>query len=156
MNPIAIIRIRGTVNVRKEIQDTLYLLRLRKKHTCVVLHPNNSLKGMIEKVKDFITWGEIDKETFRELLLKRGKLVGNIPFTEEYLKKKTGMSLDEFIEKFFEGKISLKDIPGFKPFFRLNSPRRGFERGGIKKPFHLGGALGYRGKYINDLIKRML
>ncbi|MGB9748245.1 MAG: uL30 family ribosomal protein [Candidatus Woesearchaeota archaeon] len=40
--------------------------------------------------------------------------------------------------------------------FRLNPPRKGFERKGIKKPFNLGGAYGYRGEKINELIKRMI
>jgi len=43
-----------------------------------------------------------------------------------------------------------------KKYFPLNSPKGGFERKGIKKPFKKGGALGYRGNKINDLIKKML
>lgn len=49
-----------------------------------------------------------------------------------------------------------KDPKKIKNYFRLNSPRKGFERKGIKKPFSIGGALGYRGSKINDLIKRMI
>ncbi len=153
---IAIVRVRGRVDVKEDIERTLHLLRLRRKHTCVVLRPNPSVKGMIDKVKDYVTWGEIDKETFKELLLKRGRLVGDKKLTEDYIKEKLGISLDEFVEKVFNGEMELKDLPGLKPFFRLHPPRGGFERGGIKKPFHLGGALGYRGKYINDLIRRMI
>jgi large subunit ribosomal protein L30 len=40
--------------------------------------------------------------------------------------------------------------------FALHPPRGGFERKGIKMPFKLGGAYGYRAEKINDLIKRML
>jgi len=40
-------------------------------------------------------------------------------------------------------------------FYRLNNPLKGHGRKGIKKPFSVGGALGYRGEKINDLIKRM-
>ena len=40
--------------------------------------------------------------------------------------------------------------------FYLNPPRKGFERKGIKVSFKAGGALGYRGEKINDLIQRML
>ena len=47
-------------------------------------------------------------------------------------------------------------MPGLKQFFKLNPPRSGFERKGIKVPFSLGGALGYRKNNINDLIKRMV
>ncbi|MBN2141994.1 uL30 family ribosomal protein [Candidatus Woesearchaeota archaeon] len=50
-----------------------------------------------------------------------------------------------------------KDAFGFqKKVFRLHPPRGGFERKGIKKPFSLGGALGYRGEKMNDLIQKML
>ena len=45
-------------------------------------------------------------------------------------------------------------IPGLKPFFRLHPPRGGLRS--VKKPFTLGGDLGYRGPAINDLIRRML
>ncbi|MBU1201679.1 MAG: uL30 family ribosomal protein [Nanoarchaeota archaeon] len=120
---IAVIRIRGMVRVNTDIQDTLFFLRLRKKHVCVVLEKSNSASGMLRKAKDYITYGEIDEETEKELISKRGKK-------------------DE------EGKL--------KPFFELAPPRGGFERKGIKKSFQQGGVLGYRGKNINDLIKRML
>ena len=43
-----------------------------------------------------------------------------------------------------------------KLIFKLNPPRKGFERKGIKTPFSLGGALGDRKNKINDLIKRMI
>lgn len=38
----------------------------------------------------------------------------------------------------------------------LKPPVGGFERKGVKMPFSKGGALGYRGKNIQDLIRRML
>ena len=43
-----------------------------------------------------------------------------------------------------------------RPFFRMHPPRGGFERKGIKVPFSRGGAYGYRGKEINELIRRMI
>ena len=72
------------------------------------------------------------------------------------MQEKVKMNYDDFVKEFFGFKKELKDIPGVKLFFRLKPPRRGFERGGIKKPFVLGGALGYRKNMINDLIKRMI
>jgi len=44
----------------------------------------------------------------------------------------------------------------YKTVFFLAPPKKGFERGGIKKPFTVGGALGYRADKINDLITRMV
>ena len=43
-----------------------------------------------------------------------------------------------------------------KGFFTLHPPKGGFERKGIKTPFTLKGALGYRGDNINILIKKMI
>ena len=44
--------------------------------------------------------------------------------------------------------------PGVKPLFRLKAPKGGWRS--TKKPFALGGALGYRGRSINDLARKML
>ena len=40
--------------------------------------------------------------------------------------------------------------------FALHPPIGGFGRKGIKLPFGLGGAYGYRAEKINDLLKRMV
>ncbi len=125
MNKLAVILVRGTHDMKKEVLDTLKLLNLFRKNTCSVVEATPSNKGMIYKVKDYVTYGEIDDETLKLLIEKRAKKDPDDP-------KK------------------------LKLFFRLNSPRKGFERKGIKKPFSKGGALGYRGSAINDLIKRMI
>jgi large subunit ribosomal protein L30 len=114
---IAVVRIRGGINVRGTIKDTMSMLKLYRQNYCVVVNGSASTKGMIDKIKDYVAWGEIDDETFKLLTEKRGKE---------------------------------------KKFFRLNPPRGGFGRKGIKIPFKVGGALGYRGNKINDLIKRMV
>jgi large subunit ribosomal protein L30 len=120
---LAIIRIRGEVGVRRSIKDTLDMLSLYRKHYCTVVDKIPTFIGMAKKTKDYATYGEIDSETYKMLVEKRG-------------------------EKTKEGEL--------KKFFRLCPPRKGFERKGIKVSFTKGGALGYRGKKINELIKKML
>jgi len=156
MRRIAIVRIRGRVKVKKEIEDSMKMLRLYNKHTCVIVKDSQNIAGMIFKFKDYVTWGEIDEPTFKALLEKRGRLVGNKKFSEEYLKEKLKIGVDEFVKDFFSFKRELKDIPGVKLFFKLCSPTGGFERKGIKTPFSMGGVLGYRKDKINDLIMRMI
>ncbi|OYT43682.1 MAG: 50S ribosomal protein L30 [Candidatus Aenigmarchaeota archaeon ex4484_56] len=68
---IAAIRLRGKFNVRKEIEDTLGLLGLKRKNTCVVLEDNKYNLGMLKKAKDYITYGEIDEEILGKLLEKK-------------------------------------------------------------------------------------
>ena len=73
---IAIIRIHGMVNVNKDVEETLYRLRLRRKYSCVVFEkPTNEQLGMIKRVKDFIAYGEIDEATYKKIIEKRGKKV---------------------------------------------------------------------------------
>ncbi len=139
---IAVILVRGLIGVKEPIKRTLALLRLTRKNRCVVLNNNPIYLGMIKKAKDYLTWGEISEETFKELIAKRGQLY-------------QGPTQDS------RGKIKYKKFfvyqnKKYKPYFSLNPPRRGFGRKGIKIPFKVGGALGYRGEKINDLIKSML
>jgi len=72
---IAIIRIAGMVKVSKDIVGTLHRLRLRRKYSCVVVKPTKSILGMLKKVKYYVAYGEIDKETFDKLVKARGKMV---------------------------------------------------------------------------------
>ena len=132
------------------------MMRLFKKNHCAILKNDAVTQGMLQKVKDYITWGEVSEETIKLLLQKRGRIVGNKPLQEAWVKEKTKMSLDEFAKAYMDLKAELKTIPGIKPYFRLTPPVKGFERKGIKKPYSMGGVLGYRKDHINDLIKRMI
>ena len=74
MNDLAVIRITGKVGIKKEVEETLKRLRLGRKYTCNILkNPNESQIGMIQKVRDFVAFGEIDEETYKKLEEARGK-----------------------------------------------------------------------------------
>ncbi len=71
---IAVIRIKGQVKIRKEIQETLKRLGLKKKYSCRILDkPKPEELGMIKKARDFIAFGEINEETYKKLVEARGK-----------------------------------------------------------------------------------
>lgn len=71
---IAIIRIRGQVNIRREIVETMKRLGLKRKYSCLILEkPKEVELGMIEKIKDFVAFGEISSETYKKLVDARGK-----------------------------------------------------------------------------------
>jgi large subunit ribosomal protein L30 len=147
------IRIRGKVNVSHEINYTLQLLGIARKNHLVLI-PKEQEK-MMQKTKSYITYGEINKETLAKLLKKRGKLTGNKPLTEKYLKEKNIKDYEELAQKIIEEQTTLKKL-GIKKVFRLKPPTKGFGRKGIKKTFKEGGALGNRGKKINELIQKMM
>lgn len=150
------IRIRGESRLRTTIADTMDSLHLHHKNYCVLIPVSESMMGMVSKIQDYITFGEIDRATLVELLKIRGRLAANKKVTEEYLKKTANTTFEGLADDLLSGAKKLKDIPGLKPFFRLSPPVKGFERGGIKHPFSTGGVLGYRRDAINALIRRML
>ncbi|NHJ02226.1 MAG: 50S ribosomal protein L30 [Candidatus Heimdallarchaeota archaeon] len=151
-----VIRIRGTLDRSYSVKRTLELLKLHKSNHCVLLDDRKTYRGMLQKAKDLITWGEPDAQTLKELLLKRGRVIGGDKFTEDYLKKHTNFtSLDQFIEKYLSFEAELSDIEGLKPVFRLHPPKKGHERGGVKYAYTTGGALGYRADDINKLLIQM-
>jgi large subunit ribosomal protein L30 len=73
---IAVIRIHGQVGLNKNVKETLNRLRLRKKYSCIVIEkPEKEQIGMVERVRDFVAYGEIDEETYKKLIKAReGKI----------------------------------------------------------------------------------
>lgn len=72
MSKIAIIRIKGQIGIRKDIKETFKRLKLKKKYNCRILeNPSEVQKGMVKKLRDFVAFGEINEETYNELLKKR-------------------------------------------------------------------------------------
>jgi large subunit ribosomal protein L30 len=151
----AVVRIRGNINVRREIKDTLNMLRLNKVNHCSILPETKEYKGMLKKVKDYVTWGEVDKDSLNLLLATRGRLIGDQTLNDKHVKSNSKFSsVSNFAKEIIEGKAKFTDLKDIKPVIRLHPPRKGYE--GIKRPFSLGGALGYRGEKINDLLRRMI
>ncbi len=151
----AVVRVRGTVNVRGDIKDTLKMLRLNRANHCVILPPDSSTEGMLQKVKDYVTWGELRPEMLAKLILKRGRLQSGKGITDSYVKKNSEFkSLIAFSKAVCEGKEKFTNLGEIRPVLRLHPPIRGYE--GIKRSFAEGGALGYRGDKINDLVDRMI
>jgi large subunit ribosomal protein L30 len=139
----AVIRIRGSVNVPKEVRDTLKMLRLTRVNHCVVIPRTPDYDGMLRKASGYITWGELSQETLEKLVAKRGRLPGDVRLDSRKAK--------EVSVKILKTKSSRdSDI---KPVFRLSPPSNGYKS--IRMIFPRGD-LGNRGEGINQLLKRMI
>ncbi len=149
----AVVRVRGSVNVNPKIKETMKLMKLSRVNHCVIIPENETYTGMLNIIKDYVTWGEIDSETTELLLESSGKSSGNSAFTKLHLKETTFKTMKALAKGLTEGKVVMRDVPGLKPLFRLHPPRKGYE--GIKRSFKVGGALGYRADKINLLLRRM-
>jgi large subunit ribosomal protein L30 len=140
----AVVMVRGVVGTRRDLKETLQMLRLDRINHCVVIPKNQNYDGMLHKARHFVTWGEIDKETLEKLVAKRGRFAGD--------KRVKDISYAKELAGFIISGKKVKET-GIKPVFRLSPPSKGYES---TKEMFPRGSLGYRGEKINELIKRMI
>lgn len=134
-NLLAVVRVRGTVGVRRSISETLQRLNLKRVNNLALIYGTKSNIGMLKKCKDFVTYGEISMDQLKTLLNGKGARIS-----------------DADIEALVSGSKTARELMSMP--IRMHPPKRGYE--GIKIGFGAGGALGYRGEEINKLIKRMM
>ncbi|MGQ9588283.1 MAG: 50S ribosomal protein L30 [Thermoplasmata archaeon] len=155
MPVVAVVRVRGHAKIRHDAVETMDMMKLTRVNHCVVLPQTETTKGMLQVVKDYVTWGEIGHESLARMLFQRGEVVGGGRLTDAYVKENSKytsiLSLAKAVDK---GEARLTDVRGLKPVIRLPPPKKGYE--GSKKPYPEGGSLGYRGAAIEKLIDRML
>ena len=139
---IVVIRISGKVKINKEIEETLSRLCLRRKYSCILIHPKDKVKiGMLKKVRNYVSYGEIEKGMMTRLIEQRG-------IRKDKKEIKTPEKIAAELEK---GKKP--EEQEIKPFFRLHPPRGGMKKS--TKHTYPRGILGDN-KEINKLIERML
>jgi len=149
------IKVRGTVSAMREIRETLDLLHLTHTNHAVLIDSRPAYHGMLQRVSNYVTWGEPTKNTVSMMLQKRGRLAGGKKLTDEYLQKAGLKSLDDLAEAIVSCKVAFQKLPDTQPIFKLHPPSKGY-KGKTKKSFKAGGEAGYRGEAINDLVKRMI
>ena len=66
-----VIRVRSDVGVERSIKETLHMLNLTKVNHAVIIPDNPQYVGMLQKAKDYITWGEATTEIVESMLRER-------------------------------------------------------------------------------------
>ena len=150
----AVVKVRGTISAKREARETLDMLRLDKTNNAVLIDNRPSFIGMLFRVQNYVTWGEVSKETVAMLLKERGRLAGGKKLTAEFAEKLGYKSIDALAEAIATCKVEYQKLPNVQPVFKLHPPSKGF-KGKTKKSFSAGGEAGYRGEKINELVKRM-
>ena len=149
-----VVRIKGQADVPHWANTTLNLLNLEKKYRAVIIPVKENTVGMLRKVQHYLSWQEIDIETTKELLDKKGRKSGYKKITDEDVSKVGFKTIDELATSLSEGKISMSKIKPIKPWFALSPPRQGFKRS-TKRLYGQKGVLGHN-KELTTLIKRMM
>ena len=155
MAAIAIVRVRGHAKIKRSAVETMDMMKLTRPNHCVLLPETPTTKGMLQVVKDFVTWGEVGHETIARMLFQRGEVIGGGRLTDAYVKENSKypsiLSLAKAMDK---GEAKVSDVKGLKPVLRLPPPRKGHKS--TRRSFSDGGSLGYRGANIEELVDRML
>jgi len=152
---LAVVRVRGVSDIFREVNETMKMLHLERNCHATLVDNRPAYLGMLKKAQNYLTWGEVSKETLALLLKKRGRLVGDKKLTDEYAQKVGKNSLDELAEALYKGEVEFHGLPNIKPVFRLHPPSKGF-KGKVKRSYASGGVTGYRAEAINDLLRQMI
>tara|TARA_B100000965_G_scaffold230395_1_gene192928 strand:+ start:725 stop:1195 length:471 start_codon:yes stop_codon:yes gene_type:complete len=152
-----VIRARSDRGVERSIRETMSMLNLTKVNHATIIPDRPTYAGMLQKAKDFVTWGEVDAKTIATLLRERGRMSGDKPVTDDAISSGSEYeSIDSFASALASGDATMKSVEGLKPVLRLHPPRGAKGWGGIKRAYSTGGALGFRGPAIADLASRMV
>lgn len=151
---LAVVRISGKSDLERDVKDTLKMLHLDDPNNCVLVPNKPDYLGMVEKIKDHVTYGEVDKQTLAEVLRKRLRMSNNERVNENSLKSVTGHSShEELADALLTGKAKLSHYKKLHNVLRLTPPSKGFKS---TKSHYPEGDLGYRGDAINNLLERMI
>src|SRR5207248_5463832 len=132
---------KGTVNTPYWARTTLDLLHLDKRFRATIIPAKDNTKGMLDNIKHYVSWQEIDVPTTKELLEKKARKEGYKKLTTEDIAKLGFQSTDDLAQSLVEGTATLSKLKTVKPWFALSPPRGGFKRK-TKKMYGEGGILG--------------
>jgi large subunit ribosomal protein L30 len=136
-----VVRMKGTVNTPYWARTTLDLLHLDKRFRATIIPAKDNTKGMLDKIKHYVSWQEIDVTITKELLEKKARKEGYKKLTTEDIAKLGFKSTDDLAQSLAEGTATLSKLKTVKPWFALSPPRGGFKRK-TKKMYGEGGILG--------------
>ncbi|EPA05115.1 50S ribosomal protein L30 [Candidatus Nitrosarchaeum limnium] len=149
-----VVRIKGKADCPYWATTTMTLLKLDKKYRAVILPAKDNTLGMLNKVKHYVTWSELDTGLAKELVDKKARKEGYQKVTAADLKELGYDSTDALATALAEGKATLSKLKPLKPWFALAPPRHGFKRS-TKKLYGQKGVLG-QNKDLGILVRNMI
>jgi len=70
---VAIVRLRSDIGTSPKARRTMELLGLRSIFSCVIVKKDRL--GMVQRCKDYVTFGDVDKQTMDMLKAKEGEVI---------------------------------------------------------------------------------
>ncbi|KAI6138847.1 60S ribosomal protein L7 [Pisolithus thermaeus] len=157
-----VVRIRGINNIAPKPRKILQLLRLLQINNGVFVKVTRATQQMLRLVEPYVTYGEPNLKSIRELIYKRGYGKVNkqrIPLTnnaviEENLGKYDILCVEDLVHEVATAGPNFKQATNFLWPFKLSNPTGGWRQRKFKH-FVEGGDFGNRETNINNLIRQM-
>jgi large subunit ribosomal protein L7e len=157
-----VIRIRGINEIAPKPRKILQLLRLLQINNGVFVKVTKATQQMLRLVEPYITYGEPNLKSIRELIYKRGygKVdKQRIPLTDNaIIEKSLGkfdiLCVEDLVHEIATAGPNFKQASNFLWPFKLSNPTGGWRTRKFKH-FVQGGDFGDRETNINKLIRQM-
>ncbi|THG98977.1 hypothetical protein EW026_g3302 [Hermanssonia centrifuga] len=157
-----VVRIRGINEIAPKPRKILQLLRLLQINNGVFIKVTKATEQMLRLVEPYVTYGEPNLKTVRELIYKRGygKVdkqripLANNQVIEEALGKFDILSVEDLVHEIFTAGPNFKQASNFLWPFKLSNPTGGWRTRKFKH-YVQGGDFGNRETNINKLIRQM-
>jgi len=121
-----VVRARSDVKVERKIRETMGHMNLTRVNHAVIIPDNPQYRGMLQKAKDYITWGVAEVELVERMLTERGRMSGDAPLTDAIVAEHTEHKNDQqnFAKAIVGGDAQVKDIPGLEACLPIASSSR--------------------------------
>ncbi|KAI9145241.1 60S ribosomal protein L7 [Paraphysoderma sedebokerense] len=159
---VFVVRIKGINKIAPKPRKILQLLRLIQINSGVFVRLTKATQQMLTLVEPYVTYGEPNLKTIRELIYKRGFAKINrqrIPLQdnaiiEEHLGKYGIICMEDLIHEIATVGPHFKQVSTFLWPFKLSNPTGGWR---TRKFNHYveGGDYGNRADKINELVHKM-
>jgi len=156
-----VMRIKGINNIAPKPRKILQLLRLLQINNGVFVKVTKATSEMLLRVEPYITYGEPNLKTIRELIYKRGYgkvnkqriALSSNQIIEENLGKYGILCMEDIVQEIRTAGPHFKQVSNFLWPFKLSNPLGGSRPRKIKT-FIEGGETGKREHFINDLVRK--
>lgn len=157
-----VVRLRGVCNIAPKPRKILQLLRLLQINNGTFVKLTKATQQMLQLVEPYVTYGEPNLKTVRELIYKRGYAKINrqrIPLSdnnivEQHLGKYGIISIEDLVHEIYTAGPHFKEANQFLWTFKLSNPNGGFQERKFRH-YVEGGDTGDRESDINRIVRRM-
>jgi len=150
-----VVQLRGEVNIKGDILDTLEMLNLGRVNHATFLPEEPTYEGMITKVNDYVAHGTPSQETVELLVTRRAEPAdGEATIDDEWLRDNAEYDSVAALAQALLAEETTLGAVGLSPTLRLHPPRGGHD--GLKQPVATGGQLGvHETDDIDSLLEAM-